>query len=289
MEWRVAPSYQTWTIVSVDEIARKADVEEQCWKCGGSGYYYIFGPCFACNGTGKIRKRVKAYTPDEYEKYVATQERAKERKEEKKAEERATAEAQAEATKAVYLAENGYDVECPQVCLVFGENTFTAKDELKELGCKYRPELGWYHTHPVDIPVGCGMVGVPFDEIFDWNCYYKKAVLKENAKEIADAARTSAMPKSNSDYLGEIKERLRDLQAIFVNARTIDTKFGTSILYTFKVGDDVLAWFCSGKGIDPEIKEGDAIFLTGTVKKHEEYNGVKQTYLNRCVVVKREG
>jgi hypothetical protein len=53
------------------------------------------------------------------------------------------------------------------------------------------------------------------------------------------------------------------------------------------MGDNVLTWFCSGKGIDPDIEVGDEVLLTGTVKDHKEYNGVKQTYLNRCIV-KRE-
>lgn len=288
MEWKVAPSYQMMQIVSVDEIARKAIVEEKCWKCNGTGYYHVFGPCYACNGMGKIQKRVKAYTPDEYEKYVESQERTKERKEEKKAAERAAAEAQAEATKAAFLAENGYDVEDPRVWLIFGEKTFAVKDALKEMGCKYRAELNWYISHSIEVPEGCAIISVPFDELFDWNCYYKKAVLKEGAKEVADAAKKAAMPKSNSEFVGEVKERLRDIKVTYVSSREIQTQFGISILYNFKMGDNILVWFCSGKGIDPDIEEGEEVLLTGTVKKHEEYNGIKQTQLNRCVV-KREG
>ena len=38
--------------------------------------------------------------------------------------------------------------------------------------------------------------------------------------------------------------------------------------------------------IDAEIKEGDEITLTGTVKDHTEYNGILQTVLSRCIVKK---
>lgn len=291
MEWKVAPSYENYRIVSVDEDAKKAVVEGQCDRCGGSGMYIIprvfQGTCFTCNGAGIIRKRVKAYTPDEYEKYLANQARAKERKAEQRAAEIAKLQEDSEANLRIALEEEGYDVECPQIFVVIGENTYAVKEELKELGCKYKPEFGWYCTHPVDIPVNYGMVGIPFDEVCQWNPLTKKISIKENAKEVADAAKAETMPKSNSEFIGEIKQRLRDIKAVYTNCRTVEGFYGVSLCYTFKVGENVLTWFCSGKGIDPEIEIGETVLLTGTVKDHKEYNGVKQTLINRCIV-KRE-
>ena len=292
MEYRVAPSYENYHIVSVDEDAKKAIVEKQCDRCGGSGMYIIprafQGTCFACGGAGVIRKRVKAYTPDEYEKYLASQTRAKERKEEQREAKIAQLMADSEANFRIALEEAGYDVNLPQIWLVTGENTYAVKDKLKELGYKYKPEFGWYCTHLVDIPVNYGIVGIPFDEVCQWNPLTKKISIKENAKEIADAAKAEAMPKSNSEFIGEVKQRLRDLHVILTGCRTIETYYGISLVYTFKMDDNILTWFCSGKGIDPDIEVGEAVLLTGTVKDHKIYNGVKQTYLNRCVV-KREG
>jgi hypothetical protein len=40
----------------------------------------------------------------------------------------------------------------------------------------------------------------------------------------------------------------------------------------------MLTWFAS-KGV---LQEGDTVLLTGTVKKHDEYNGQKQTIMTRC-------
>ena len=292
MKYYVAPSYSNYTIVSVDENAKKAIVESQCDRCGGSGMYIIprvfQGTCFACNGAGTIRKRVRAYTPDEYEKYLANQARAKERKAEQRAAEVAKLEEESEANLRVALEEAGYDVECPQIFVVIGENTYAVKDELKELGCKYKPEFGWYCTHAVDVPVNYGMVGIPFDQVCEWNPVAKKIFIKDGAKEIADAAKNEAAPKSNSEFIGDIKQRLRDMEVVYTNCRTIESYYGVSLVYTFKLGDNVLTWFCSGKGIDPDIEIGETVLLTGTVKDHKEYNGVKQTYLNRCIV-KREG
>ena len=112
MEWKVAPSYENYRIVSVDEDAKKAVVEGQCDRCGGSGMYIIprvfQGTCFTCGGAGVIRKRVKAYTPDEYEKYLANQTRAKERKAEQRAAEVAKLEEDSETNLRIALEEAGY-------------------------------------------------------------------------------------------------------------------------------------------------------------------------------------
>lgn len=301
MEYKVAPSYANAKILAVDEVEKKAIIEMECDRCGGRGYYAIGthngqpvlsphdgGVCYECGGSGKIRKKVKAYTPDELDKYIAAQERTKARKAEQRAAEIAKFKKESEANLCLALEENGYDVECPQIFVVIGDNTYAVKDELKALGCKYKPEFGWYCTHAVDVPVNYGMVGIPFDQVCDWNPVTRRISVKENAKEIADAAKRETMPKSNSDFIGDIKQRLRDMEVMLTGCRTVESYYGVSLVYTFKQGENVLIWFCSGKGIDPEIEVGQMVLLTGTVKDHKEYNGVKQTYLTRCIV-KKEG
>lgn len=292
MEWKVAPSYANYQIISVDENEKKAIVETQCDRCGGSGMYIIprvfQGTCFACGGAGRIRKKVKAYTPDEYEKYLASQARAKERKAEQKAAELAKLEADSETNFHLALEADGYDVECPQIFVVTGENTYAVKDELKELGCKYKPQFGWYCTHAVDVPVNYGMIGIPFDQVCEWNPIARKILIKGCAKEVADAAKNEVAPKSDSEYIGEVKQRLRDMEVVYTNCREVESQYGISLLYTFKSGENVLVWFCSGKGIDPSIEVGETVLLTGTVKDHKEYNGVKQTRLSRCIVKREE-
>ena len=296
MEWKVAPSFANATIISVDEVERKAIIENQCDRCGGSGQYMwgaminnrpqFMGTCFKCNGIGVIRKRVKAYTPEELEKYLATQERAKERKAEKRAAEAAAREAQSEENKQACLAKMGFDLALPQVYIVDGKNTYAIKDELKEKGCRFDRTFGWYSTSPLDVPEDYYVIAVPFDDVYEWDCQSKRVYIKEGAKDRVDALKAEHRPASKSEYLGEEKERLRDLEVIFFDARPIETAYGMSIVYTFKQNENVLVWFCSGKGLDSSIHEGDKVLLTGTVKTHKEYNGEKQTYVSRCKVVK---
>ena len=269
MEWKVAPSYANYTIVSVDEDAKKAVVECQCDRCGGSGMYIIprvfQGTCFSCGGAGTIRKRVRAYTPDEYEKYLANQARAKERKAEQRAAEVAKLQEESEANLRAALEEAGYEVENPQIWLVIGENTYAIKDELKELGCRYKPEFGWYCTHAVDVPANYGMIAVPFNEVCDWNPITRKISVKENAKEVANAAKKAAMPKSNSEYIGELKQRLRDIKAVYTSCRPAAAQLKASMAFPFAILSKWVRMFLLGSVLvrvsTPKLKQAKPFSL----------------------------
>lgn len=285
MEWKVAPSYQKMKLVKIDEEAHKGLVTEKCWKCGGSGEYAWFGTCFACGGAGRISKWVKIYTEEEYEKYVAAQERAKEKREQKAEADRQDKLDNSEKYQEEKLKEWGYDVENPLIWLIGGGSTYEIKDQLKEAGCKFNPAFGWYSTQPIDVPEGYGMVSINFYDVYVWYPFVKRFELKENAKEVADAALATLAPKSNSEYVGEIKERLRDLKVTLTATHNIDGFYGTSTIYTFKADENVLVWITSSY---KDIQIGQTYLLTGTVKDHKEYKNVKQTVLSRCIIKESE-
>lgn len=95
----------------------------------------------------------------------------------------------------------------------------------------------------------------------------------------------SDLQKANSqgsEYVGKVGERLKKIDAK-VNA-IVDCgegAYGPIVLIKFLAGDNVLAWFTNGsKG----LSVGDDVSLSGTVKKHDEYKGIKQTVLTRCRV-----
>lgn len=298
MEWKVAPSYKSATIERVDEENHKAYISETCPRCGGSGIIVARvengrpipipvdgGICYKCEGAGTIKKWVKAYTEKEYARYLNTQERAKERKIEKEKARIAELDAKAEENKNALLAKFGFDVENPMVYLVSG-NTFEIKDWIKERGGRYNPALNWYFTNNTnELPEGYEYIAVPFDSLYDWFPRVKRIELKDNAKEVAEAARIAAMPESKSEWVGEIKERMRDLEVVLTGRRAVNSMYGSSIMFTFDYNGNELVWFTS---CPPDVVEdmvvGDEYLLTGTVKKHDTYRGVKQTYLNRCII-----
>ena len=89
------------------------------------------------------------------------------------------------------------------------------------------------------------------------------------------------MPKSLSEYMGVEGERLRNLTATVKSTRGFMGKYGWTNLYTFQIGENILSWFTS---TEQELEDGQVVILTGTVKKHEDYRGVKTTQLSRCIV-----
>lgn len=108
-----------------------------------------------------------------------------------------------------------------------------------------------------------------------WN----KSLVREAEKKAAEAA------ESNSKHVGEIGERV----TFTVNATKIvtswETDYGTMWLVKFVSEEgNVFMWKASTLNALPddfsEIKK-----VTGTVKNHDEFRGVKQTFVNRCKVV----
>ena len=296
MKWMVAPSYKYAEIKKVNEETHKALIEEKCDRCGGSGIIaarvengHIIpipvdgGICYKCNGEGKITKWVKAYTEEEMEKYLASREKAKARKAQKEEEERQEKLNKSKENQEELLAKWGYDVENPLIWLVGGGNTYDIKDELKEKGCKFNPAFGWYCSHEFDVPVGYGLVSINFYDVYTWFPLSKQFILNDNAKEVADAAKATLEPKSNSEYVGDVKERLRDIKVTLTAVRSFDGFYGTSFIYTFTYGENVLIWMTSSC---KDIEVGEKLLLTGTVKEHSEYKGVKQTKLSRCIIKK---
>ena len=295
MKWMVAPSYKYANIVKVDEETHKALIEEKCDRCGGTGIMAARvengriipipvdgGICYKCNGNKKISKWVKAYTEKEYERYMKTQERARERRKEKEEARLQALKDNSEENKKEILAKWGFDVENPAVYLVTG-NTYEIKDELKERGGRFNPALNWYFTKEVEVPEGHELIKVAFDEIYDWFPLSKRIEIKENTRDLIAKIRAGAIPESKSEWIGDVKERIRDLAVVLTGARECSSMYGISTLYIFDNNGNQLIWFTTSCP-KVEMIVGHSYLLTGTVKKHDERDGIKQTQLSRCLL-----
>lgn len=98
---------------------------------------------------------------------------------------------------------------------------------------------------------------------------YKKSIETE-AKVIKARAETS--------HVGTVGEKVTmDLRVVVT--RSFETQYGVSNMNRF--ADDAgntIIWWTGTKA----FKEGTTVRLTGTIKKHSEYKGYKQTELTRC-------
>lgn len=104
---------------------------------------------------------------------------------------------------------------------------------------------------------------------------WRRATQKQEERENA--------PASVSTYVGKEKERLRGLRLTISAVIELEaTDFGPRriIKMTDEAGND-FAWFT---GSFSACEPGDLFDVTGTVKRHSEYKGMKQTELGRCVM-----
>ena len=84
-----------------------------------------------------------------------------------------------------------------------------------------------------------------------------------------------------SEYVGNPGDKLTGLSlTVSSPPRFFDGSYGTTTLLVFTGTDgNVYKWFASGSH---DASVGDVLAGTGTIKKHEEYNGLKSTVLTRC-------
>jgi hypothetical protein len=96
--------------------------------------------------------------------------------------------------------------------------------------------------------------------------------------EVAERSRTRRCATSN--YVGEPKQRLTFSNLLLEKVIDIQGDYGCTHLHIFidSAGNE-LKWFATRECLDT----GKAYNVKGTIKKHEEYKGVKATLLNRCV------
>lgn len=298
MEYKIARSYEDmgYKIIEGTEYEANgkmyANLKAPCGRCGGKGRIDCFGHiddgiCFCCNGFGYFTKSdCRIYTPEEREKLDKAAER---RRETKLAKEKAAAPAKIKAWKEKYNIADG------NIFIVAGCNTYEIKDTLKQLGAKYYGGIGWFFgtdTAPADnkeFPEGAFLHHILVDDIFYWNevgggPYYIDGAINKVTADIKAVVKAQKQSEhANSEFYGEIGDRIRKVPAKFVSGRCITTEWGSSNLYTFTINDNVFIWF-SQSVIDSSINPGDNIELSGTVKAHKEYYGIKQTYLSRCIV-----
>ncbi len=283
----VADSYKNIDIISepfINEKGRRyVTVKGKCPRCGGTGFFTV-GVCYKCNGTRYIKKDVRAYTEEEYTRLQTAKARSRQRKEEmQKAKEQELID-NAAAYKHEVALKLGFG-ENEKAYLVYGDDTFLIKNKLKEMGARFDPTLKWYFSEAVELPEGYKLCVMSFDELYDYNPKAKWAQFKENAKEIV-GRRIAELngPSTSIYYPAAEKERIRNITAKVSKIKGFEGLYGYTYVYTFTSGDYVFIWMTSKSDLNLSI--GDVIDLTGTIKKFDEYLGVKQTHLNRCKINK---
>ena len=293
-KWFVAPSYaknSTQIGEAYEENGKMyIKIKMPCPRCGATGHYsynQMDGTrCYGCMGSKFVTKKVRAYTEKEYARMQAANERARAKKEaEKEAKARDLVENAAKYKHEVAL-KLGFG-ENEKAYLVYGDDTFAIKDQLKKLGARFDPTLKWFFAEEVALPEGYKLCEMSFDELYNYNINTKWAEFKEDAKAIVSRRINELKGPSTSEYYpGAEKERIRNITAKVASIRGFEGMYGYTSVYTFTSGNYVFVWMTAKCDLD--LTAGETVDLTGTIKKFDEYMGIKNTYLTRCIVKKIE-
>ena len=299
----VADSYKNMDIVGEpfenENGKMVAKVRCKCDRCGGHGIIasrvengHIVpipvdnGICYKCWGTGIEEKIVRVYTEKEHNSLQRAKERAAHKREEIRIAKEKEAIEKASKYKHTVALKLGFG-ENEKIYLVYGDDTYAIKDELKKLGARFDPTLKWFFPNEVALPDGYKLCEMSFDELYTYNPRTKWAEFKEDAKIIVSRRIAELKGPSTSVYYpGTEKERIRNITAKVSSIRGFNGMYGYTTVYTFTSEDYVFIWMTSKMGL--ELSVGETIDLTGTIKKFDEYLGKKQTHLTRCIIKKIE-
>ena len=111
---------------------------------------------------------------------------------------------------------------------------------------------------------------------------YDKEIEKAQRKAIKEAAQKAEADAS--EYVGEIKDKITFEVANGDCVSIIDSPYGESYLYKFIDTEGHVFMWSTSKSLKLDAIES----ITGTVKDHREYNGIKQTWITRCKVELRK-
>lgn len=257
-----------------------------CKRCGGSGNYSycsLYGTiCLRCHGVGVEMATVRAYTEKEYNAMIKAKERAAAKKEAEKQAKINTLMAEAETNKLECAKKLGFNDNLITY-MVVGGNVYQIKDELKERGAKYNPIIGWHVPAPIYLPKGYSFCEIAFDEVYDFKPLAKNAEMKIDAKQIVEDKLAEMLGEGASEFYPEDEgTRIRGIEAKVEKIAGFSGVYGYTYIYNFSTDNFHFVWMTSSH---QSLEEGDAVILTGTIKKFDTYRGVKITYLTRCKVI----
>ena len=236
------------------------------------------GVCLKCKGSGFITKEVRLYTDKEFEQMEKASIKAAEKRE---AAREQKMKAEYANKRAKWLEENGFN-ENLTTFVYFPADSFEVKDSLKDAGFKFNRSLLW---HIANIPEGYEdkVVEITLDQVAEIGAW-GEGCYRPNARTFVDDMLKNCRPieESTSEWLFEEKERFYDYAVVLKSVRGMETRFGYTQLVKFEdANGNILQWWTA---VEIKAEVDDQVLLTGTVKAHDEYKGVKSTTVTRCKI-----
>ena len=136
-----------------------------------------------------------------------------------------------------------------------------------------------YNFTSTDYTGRIGKYNVTINEYFHFNARLTVKSIErvyDESEEDLESAKMEELAKINWHH--EVGDRVRDVIVELIDHRqTGYNEWGETWLYKFTDGQFQFVWFTGFK----DLEVGSTYKLSGTVKKLDEYNGVKQTVITR--------
>ena len=290
MEYFVAETYKNWERIG-EPFEQKGKlftkVKNKCDRCTKGVYVTRVengqpvphpaygGVCLKCGGTGWLEKTVRLYTEKEHQANLRAAERREEERKAKLEEYQAKLAAQADEKRAQWLEDEAFSEDGFTFCYIMPDS-YARKNELKNAGFKYNANLGWHR--PTADGFEEGVICISANDVADFSAW-GSGTYRASAKQFVKDAAKHMLPVSNSEWIGEEGEKVKDIVAEIISIYGYEGRWGYTSNITFKSGDNIIKWSTSTNIV---YNVGDKVKIAGTVKAHEEYNNEKYTRLTRC-------
>ncbi len=105
------------------------------------------------------------------------------------------------------------------------------------------------------------------------------AIFPTYHRATTQAKERASMPQKKNEVIGIVGQKLPPTQVTVVATQNITSQFGVTQLCRMEDAEGRLfVWFNSGS---QKLEQGQKLTITGTIKKHDDYKGRKQTVLTR--------
>jgi hypothetical protein len=234
------------------------------------------GVCLKCGGSGYLKKTIRVYSDEEYEKM---ERRNKQNQERKRAEQEQKMKEEFAANKAKWLEEYGCNENSTFVYYL--ADSYERKDELKAAGFVFDQNLLWHCAAP-SAEYASSVIEIKLADIIDFSAW-GQGHYKENAQALVKNAIKQARPHSTSHYVGEVGKRLTDLRVKLVSIFGFNGAYGFSQVVKFVDAEgNIFKWFTAS---NIKFELNSTLLLAGTVKeqKLDKYeDDAEVTILTRC-------
>ena len=116
------------------------------------------------------------------------------------------------------------------------------------------------------------------------NIGYALALFPVYARAMGMIKSKDDQAKKSNEWLGQPGQKLAPTKIKVIRTRMIEGPYGSTQIVAMEDPDgNHLTWFNNSAN---NMKDGDELTITGTIKKHDTYNGKKQTHIMRVKEVK---